>query len=174
VQLGLSDDQEEFRSTVRRFIETECPSRRNSACTPATDFAPSGGTRRRQHRLDRNARLRAVGWWIAVGSAASRRRYRRRRDGPHGNARVWRPRAILPRMSSAAACQTNGLGSVFQCPTQVVMASMRCGTERNVPRRRRRSVSSLNHPLDEVQPTGPAGMGQPGFGVPPILLSPRL
>ena len=48
-------------------------------------------------------------------------------------------------MSSAVAFQMKGLGSVFQCVAQVVMASERSLTLVKVPRRNRRSVSSLNH-----------------------------
>ncbi len=48
-------------------------------------------------------------------------------------------------ISSAAACHSSGVGSVFQWPTHVSIASIRAGTLVNVPRRRRRSVSSLNH-----------------------------
>src|SRR6476620_9507936 len=48
-------------------------------------------------------------------------------------------------MSSAVAFQTNGLGSLFQCSAQTVMAWVRLSTEVNTPRRRRLSVNSLNH-----------------------------
>ncbi len=47
-------------------------------------------------------------------------------------------------MSSAVAFQMNGLGSVFQCSAQVVIAVARSLTLVKTPRRRRRSVSSLN------------------------------
>ena len=48
-------------------------------------------------------------------------------------------------MSSAVAFQMKGLGSVFQWAAQVVMASVSSLTLVKVPRRRRLSVSSLNH-----------------------------
>src|SRR5690349_14880675 len=47
-------------------------------------------------------------------------------------------------MSSTVAFQTNGLGSLFQCSAQTVMAWVRSATEVNTPRRRRLSVNSLN------------------------------
>ncbi len=45
----------------------------------------------------------------------------------------------------AVAFQTNGVGSVFQCSAQTVMASVRSATLVNRPRRSRLSVNSLNH-----------------------------
>ena len=47
-------------------------------------------------------------------------------------------------MSSAVAFQMNGLGLVFQCSAQVVIAALSSATLVNTPRRRRLSVSSLN------------------------------
>ena len=48
-------------------------------------------------------------------------------------------------MSSAVAFQMKGLGSLFQCSAQTVIALVRSATLVNAPRRRRLSVSSLNH-----------------------------
>ena len=47
-------------------------------------------------------------------------------------------------MSAAVAFQMNGVGSWFQWLVQIWIASSSSATLVNVPRRRRRSVSSLN------------------------------
>src|SRR5438045_6193605 len=48
-------------------------------------------------------------------------------------------------MSSAVAFQMKGLGSVFQCSAQTVMAWVRSAMLVKRPRRSRLSVNSLNH-----------------------------
>jgi len=50
-------------------------------------------------------------------------------------------------MSLALAFQMNGLGSVFQCLAQVVIAAARSFTLVKTPRRGRRSVSSFDQRL---------------------------
>lgn len=48
-------------------------------------------------------------------------------------------------ISSAVLVHTNGFGSSFQCSVHISSASMSSSTLVKRPRRRRLSVSSLNH-----------------------------